>query len=83
MKRALWLMIVGSLCLGTSACEVYRVKPTDPKVAALAEPAHDKDDVQDADGHWTCPHEGGDYKHPGKCPNKWCGLDLVPLKKKK
>jgi ABC-type nickel/cobalt efflux system permease component RcnA len=85
MKKILSLSLFGSMLIWTNGCEVYHVKPTDPKAAAMADQDHDHDHehVQDAEGHWTCPHEGGDYAHPGKCPNKWCNLDLVPLKKKR
>lgn len=57
--------------LSTGCGHLYTVEKPGMHVAAVEE-----------DQHWTCPHEGGDFKHPGKCPNSWCQMELVPLKKK-
>jgi uncharacterized protein YceK len=54
----------------------YTVDPVKHKAQMAAGHTHDDDD----DTIWTCPHEGGVFHKPGKCPNSWCGLDLVPKK---
>lgn len=67
------------LCLGLlGACAAPKMA-SHPAAAAESAALHEGHDHEQL---WTCPHEGGVFHAPGKCPNSWCQLDLVPLKKK-
>jgi hypothetical protein len=67
-----------------AACGGFYTVPTNKEKAmgTAEEHDHDHEHVMDEKGQWTCPHEGGSFDKPGKCPNSWCGLELVKKKKK-
>ncbi len=72
-------LFLGLGLLALSGCGMfYTVDPVKHKAAVAAgHEGHDHDD----DTIWTCPHEGGTFHKPGKCPNSWCTLQLVPKAK--